>query len=360
MRNPKNPAMTDPEAFRPAAAGERHRRWLYRRHPEGLVGPEHYELVEAPLDLALAEGEALVRARYVSVDPYMRINQSRKPTYNELPHALDTVQTAGAVGRVIASKAAGLAVGDWVEGMMGWQTHARVHASTLRRLDPALAPVSTALGVLGMPGRTAWFGLTESGRPHAGEVVVVSGAAGAVGSLVAQFAMRHGCRVLGIAGGAAKCAWLQERLGLDWAVDYKAHGSAQALAGAVRALAGGVDVYFDNVGGWISDAIIPLINRRARIVICGSISQYSGGLDEPEPGPRFLHHMLYQRATIQGMLARDYLHRMDEMIRIVGPWVQRGEIVFEETIVHGFEQLPAALQQLFTGDHRGKLLVQVD
>ena len=296
---------------------EIHRRWLYRRHPTGIVGPEHYELVEAPLMAELSEGEVLVRSRYLSVDPYMRINQSLKPTYNELPHPLDTVQTAGVVGEVMASRSAAFAPGDQVEGMLGWQTHARVHASVLRKLDPALAPVGTALGVLGMPGRTAWFGLTESGRPHAGEVVVVSGAAGAVGSLVAQFARRHGCRVLGIAGGPQKCQWLTDTLGLDWALDYKAFDSTDALAAAIKAKTGGVDVYFDNVGGWITDAIIPLVNRRARIVICGTISQYSGGLDAPELGPRFLHHMLYQRATIQGMLARDYLHRMDEMIRIV-------------------------------------------
>ena len=338
---------------------ELHRRWIYRRHPTGIVGPEHYELVEAPLAGELSEGEVLVRSRYLSVDPYMRINQSLKPTYNELPHALDTVQAAGVVGEVMASRAPAFAPGDWVEGMLGWQTHARVHASTLRKLDPALAPVSTALGVLGMPGRTAWFGLTESGRPHAGETVVVSGAAGAVGSLVAQFAKRHGCRVLGIAGGAAKCDWLTTQLGLDWALDYRSVASAEGLAAAIKARAGGVDVYFDNVGGWITDAVIPLVNRRARVVICGTISQYSGGLDAPELGPRFLHHMLYQRATIQGMLARDYLHRMDEMIRIVGHWVQRGEIVFEETIVRGFERLPQTLNQLFTGDHRGKLLVEV-
>ena len=343
----------------PASTHEVHRRWLYRRHPAGIVGPEHYELVEAPLSLDLSDGEVLVRMRYLSVDPYMRINQSLKPTYNELPHALDTVQTAGAVGQVVASRAAAFKEGDWVEGMMGWQTHARVHHGMLRKLDPALAPVSTALGVLGMPGRTAWFGLTESGRPHAGEVVVVSGAAGAVGSLVAQFAKRHGCRVLGIAGGQTKCDWLVGELGLDWALDYRAYASADALSAAIKAKTGGVDVYFDNVGGWITDAIIPIINRRARIVICGTISQYSGGLDAPELGPRFLHHMLYQRATIQGMLARDYLHRMDEMIRIVGPWVQRGEIVFEETVVHGFERLPATLNALFTGEHRGKLLVDV-
>jgi NADPH-dependent curcumin reductase CurA len=336
------------------------RQWLYRRHPEGLVGPEHYELVTTPLGTALSAGEVLVQARYWSVDPYMRINQSLKPTYNELPHALDTVQTAGVVGRVLASSVPALVEGDWVEGMLGWQTHARVHHSVLRKLDPTLAPPSTAIGVLGMPGRTAWFGLMESGVPKAGEVVVVSGAAGAVGSLVAQFALKNGCRVLGIAGGAAKCDWLRDSLSLTWAVDYKAFTDTAALADEIKRLTGGVDVYFDNVGGWITDAVIPLINRRARIVICGAISQYSGGLDAPELGPRFLHHMLYQRATIRGMLARDYLHRMDEMLHVVGPMVQRGEIVFEETVVKGFEQLPAALQSLFTSDHRGKLIVEAE
>ena len=146
--------------------------------------------------------------------------------------------------------------------------------------------------------------------------------------------------------------------GADWALDYKAH-DASSLAEAIRALTGGVDVYFDNVGGWISDAVIPLINRRARIVICGQISQYSGGLDEADMGPRLLQHLLYQRATMQGILARDYAHRMDEMIRVVAPWVRDHSLVFEETIIDGFEHLPDALTQLFTGDHRGKLLVRI-
>ncbi len=333
--------------------------WIYLRHPNGIVGPEHYELRTAPMSTALSTGEVLVKAQYLSVDPYMRINQSLKPTYNELPHPLNVVQSGGVVGQVVASATPLFVPGDWVEAMLGWQTHARVHHSVLRKLDATLAPVSTALGVLGMPGRTAWFGLTESGRPNAGDVVVVSGAGGAVGSLVAQFAKRHGCKVLGIAGGASKCAWLRDTLALDWAIDYKEHTNAASLSSAIKALTGGIDVYFDNVGGMVSDAVIPLINRRARIVICGSISQYSGGLDQPELGPRFLHHMLYQRATIQGMLARDYLHRMDEMLRIVGPWVKAGEIVFEETVVEGFENLPSTLNSLFTGEHRGKLLVKV-
>jgi NADPH-dependent curcumin reductase CurA len=332
--------------------------WIYRQQALAQIGAEHYELVERQLDTGLGADEVLLAARYFSVDPYMRIGQSGKPTYDAEPHPLNTVQQGGVVGQVLASNAAGYAEGDWVYSYSGWQTHAKVHASGLKLLDPAQAPVTTALGVLGMPGRTAWFGLTESGRPHAGEVVVVSGAAGAVGSLVLQFAKRHGARVLGIAGGRAKCDWLRDTLGADWAIDYKAHANADSLGAAIRAATGGVDVYFDNVGGMVTDAVIPLINRRARIVICGQISQYSGGLDTPELGPRLLHHMLYQRATIQGMLARDYVHRMDEMVRIVAPWVRAGQIVFEETVVDGFAQLPAALNSLFTGEHRGKLLVK--
>ncbi|TFW21689.1 NADP-dependent oxidoreductase [Duganella callida] len=334
------------------------KQWIYRRQPVGQITTDHYELVEQAMDTTLADGEVLIASRYFSVDPYMRIGQSSKPTYDAEAHPLNTVQQGGVVAQVLASRAEGYVEGDWVQSYTGWQTHARVHASALKRLDPAVAPVTTALGVLGMPGRTAWFGLTESGRPHAGEVVVVSGAAGAVGSLVVQFAKRHGARVLGIAGGAAKCAWLRDALGADWAIDYKAFSNADALGAEIKRLTGGVDVYFDNVGGMVTDAVIPLINRRARIVICGQISQYSGGLEAPELGPRLLHHMLYQRATIQGMLARDYLHRMDEMIRIVAPWVRAGEIVFEETVIDGFEQLPSALNSLFTGDHRGKLLVK--
>jgi NADPH-dependent curcumin reductase CurA len=335
-----------------------HRQWIYRRRPDATVGSEHYELREQPLDCILAAGEVLIEARYFSVDPYMRIGQSGKPTYDAEPHPLNVVQEGGVVAQVLASSADGFAPGDWVRSYTGWQTHARVAASALTPVDPAQAPVTTALGVLGMPGRTAWFGLTEAGRPHAGEVVVVSGAAGAVGSLVVQFAKRHGARVLAIAGGAAKCDWLRDQLGADWTLDYKAFADADAMGAAIKALTGGVDVYFDNVGGMVTDAVIPLINRRARIVICGQISQYSGGLDAPEMGPRLLHHMLYQRATMQGILARDYVHRMDEMTRIVAPWVRAGEIVFEETVIEGFDKLPQALNSLFTGEHRGKLLVQ--
>ncbi len=336
--------------------------WLYRSapnaDPSGLVGPLNYELLRMPIAENLNEGEVLIAARFISVDPYMRINQSNKNTWTA-PHPLNAVQGAAVVAQVLHSNADGYATGDWVLSYSGWQTHAKVHVSALTKIDPDIAPVSTALGVLGMPGRTAWFGLMEAGQPRAGEVVAVSGAAGAVGSLVVQFAKMQGAKVLAIAGSDAKCAWLKDRLSADFVLNYKNYADSAAMSVAIQALVGGVDVYFDNVGGRVSDAILPLINRRARIVICGQMSQYSTGLDTPELGPRFLHHVLYQRATIQGILARDFTHRMDEMTRIVAPMVYSGKIVFEQTIIDGFERLPAALNQLFTGSQTGKLLVRV-
>jgi len=334
------------------------KQWFYVQRPEGRVGAEHYALRESTIDDALANNEVLVQARYISVDPYMRIQQHERRTY-DLPHPLGIVQRAGVVAEVVASASERFQVGDWVLGYNGWQLFDKCHANDLQKLDPDAAPVSTALGVLGMPGRTAWFGLMEAGRPRPGETLMVSGAAGAVGSLVAQFGKRAGCRVIGIAGGAQKCDYLLNTLGLDGAVDYKAFPNAEALAVEIQKQTGGVDIYFDNVGGMVSDAVIPLIKLRARIIICGTISQYDGGLDHPDLAPRMLQHMLFQRATIQGILARDFVHRMDEMRTIVAPWVKNREIVFDETVVDGFDQLPQALNMLFEGKNVGKLLVRV-
>ncbi|AMP05162.1 zinc-binding dehydrogenase family protein [Collimonas pratensis] len=334
------------------------RQWFYVKRPDGRVGNDHYELRESELEGKLATNEVILRAKYISVDPYIRIQQHERNTY-DVPHPLGIVQRAGVVGEVVASASPLYQAGDWVSAYSGWQLYARCHHSELTKLDPSAAPVSTALGVLGMPGRTAWFGLTEAGRPRPGDTLLVSGAAGAVGSLVAQFGKRAGCRVIGIAGGAEKCRFLTETLKLDGAIDYRAHTTPEALSAAIQAATGGVDIYFDNVGGPITDAVIPLIKRRARIIICGAISQYDGGLDTPDLGPRFLQHMLFQRATIQGILARDYTSRMDEMLAIVAPWVKSGEIVFQETYVDGFEQLPEALNSLFEGKNIGKLLVRV-
>ncbi len=334
------------------------KQWFYVKRPEARVGGEHYELRETVIDDLLANNEVLVQARYISVDPYMRIQQHERRTY-DVPHPLGIVQRAGVVAQVLASASERFQAGDWVLGYNGWQLFDKCHAGDLQKLDPEAAPVSTALGVLGMPGRTAWFGLMEAGRPRPGETLVVSGAAGAVGSLVAQFGKRAGCRVIGIAGGAQKCAYLINQLGLDGAVDYKAFSNADALAAEIQRQTGGVDIYFDNVGGMVTDAVIPLIKLRARIIICGTISQYDGGLDHPDLAPRMLQHMLFQRATIQGILARDFVHRMDEMRSIVAPWVKAREIVFDETIIDGFDQLPDALNMLFEGKNVGKLLVRV-
>jgi NADPH-dependent curcumin reductase CurA len=333
------------------------RQWFYVKRPVGRVTDEHFDLRETDLSSELAANEVIVQAKYISVDPYMRIQQHERNTY-DVPHPLGIVQRAGTVGQVVASNSDRFTEGDWVLGYSGWQIYAKCHASEVQKLDPQAAPVSTALGVLGMPGRTAWFGLMEAGRPRPGETVVVSGAAGAVGSLVAQFARRAGCKVIGIAGGASKCSFLTDKLNLDGAIDYKEFGDRRSLSDEIMRLTDGVDIYFDNVGGMITDAIIPNIKLRARVIICGAISQYDGGLDDPDLGPRFLQHLLFQRATIQGILARDYNHRMDEMTRIVAPWVRDKEIVFEETIVDGFEKLPEALNSLFEGKNLGKLLVR--
>ncbi len=334
------------------------RQWFYVKRPQDRVSAEHYDLRESALDTTLSTNEVIVRARYISVDPYMRIQQHERNTY-DVPHPLGIVQRSGVVGQVVASASERFRADDWVLSASGWQLFDKCHANDLQLINPQTAPVSTALGVLGMPGRTAWFGLMDAGRPRPGDTLVVSGAAGAVGSLVAQFGKRAGCRVIGIAGGAAKCSYLINTLKLDGAVDYRAFTSTEALAEELQRQSGGVDIYFDNVGGMVTDAVIPLIKRRARIVICGTISQYDGGLDRPDLGPRFLQHMLFQRATIQGILARDFAHRMDEMRATVEPWVKNRDIVFEETFVDGFEQLPQALNMLFDGKNLGKLLVRV-
>jgi NADPH-dependent curcumin reductase CurA len=192
-------------------------------------------------------------------------------------------------------------------------------------------------------------------------VIVVSGAAGAVGSLVAQFGKFAGCKVFGIAGSSEKCQYLLDTLHLDGAVNYRDfnHDSSLLSAHLLELTGGGVDVYFDNVGGWITDAILPIINLRARVVICGQITQYEGKLDAPELGPRFLHHLLFQRATIQGILARDFTHRMAELRKVLTPWILEQRLVFEETVLEGFELLPEALNMLFEGRNLGKLIVKV-
>jgi len=332
-------------------------RWIYAKRPTAAVGAEHFclETFEAP---APGRGEVRLQADYFSVDPYMRIQQAARNTY-DAPHPLGIVQQGAVIGRVVEMGAdvSALAVGDWVSAYSGWQTQATLPVSAVQRIDGAATSPTHYLGVLGMPGRTAWFGLMEAGRPQPGDTVVVSGAAGAVGSLVVQFAKRAGCTVVGIAGGKSKCDFVRDTLGADIAIDYREHADWQSLSNHLHDRAGGVDVYFDNVGGIVTDAVLPLIKRRARVVICGQISQYDGALDTPNLGPRFLQHLLFQRASITGILSRDFVHRMDEYLARATPWVARGEVHLAETRIAGFEKLPEALGMLGTGGNTGKLIV---
>ncbi len=340
----------------------KNKQWIYTKRPEKFVDSNHYTLNVATLQTTdLKPGQALLKSEYFSVDPYMRIQQSEKDTWEE-PHALNTIQGGAVVGQIVEinDSDSSLQKGDWVLSYTGWQEYAITEVNTLRKLDPNEVPVTTALGILGMPARIAYFGLIEAGKPQEGETVVVSGASGAVGQAVVQIAKIKGCKVVGIAGSDEKTSYLKEKLGVDEIINYKKHPSAVEIKDELSRLCPkGVDVYYDNVGGHITDAIFELININARIIICGQISQYSGGLDNPEMGPRFLHKMLYKRATIQGVLARDYNHRMDEMLTEMTPWVQNKSLKYKETIVDGFENLPKALNMLFYGKNMGKLIVKV-
>ncbi len=340
----------------------RNKQWIYTKRPEKLVDNTHYTLNVATLQTTdLKPGQALLKSTYFSIDPYMRIQQSGKDTWEE-PHPLNIVQGGAVVGIIVAinDSDSSLQKGDWVLSYTGWQEYAITETNTLRKLDPKEVPVTTALGILGMPARIAYFGLIEVGKPQKGETVVVSGASGAVGQVVVQIAKIKGCKVVGIAGSDEKTSYLKETLGVDEIINYKKHPSAIEIQNELSKLCPeGIDIYYDNVGGYITDAIFELINLNARIIICGQISQYSGGLDNPEMGPRFLHKMLYKRATIQGVLARDYNHRMNEMLTEMTPWVQNKSLKYKETIIDGFDNLPKALNMLFHGKNMGKLIVKV-
>ncbi|SHI40569.1 NADP-dependent oxidoreductase [Aquimarina spongiae] len=335
--------------------------WIYTKRPQSIVTNEHYTLKESTIDTStIKEGEALLQSKYWSVDPYMRIQQSQHNTW-EAPHPLYTVQGGAVVGQVLVCNdpKSNIKTGDWVLSYTGWQEYAVTKTSELRKLNPNEVPVTTALGILGMPARIAYFGLIEAGIPKEGETVAVSGASGAVGQIVVQIAKIKGCKVIGIAGSDEKLAYLKNVLGVDQVINYKKYPSHQKIKESIKeACPEGIDIYYDNVGGFITDAIFELINHKARIIVCGQISQYSGGLDTPEMGPRFLHHILYKRATIQGVLARDYNDRMDEMLSEMTPWTKNGSLKYQETIIDGFENLPIALNMLFHGKNKGKLMVK--
>jgi NADPH-dependent curcumin reductase CurA len=319
--------------------------------PEGVPQEELFELAEVTLPDP-SEGQVLIRNAYLSVDPYMRGRMNDRRSY-VAPYAIGEAMTGGAVGEVAESRNPDWPAGAWVLHQLGWREWALSDGRGLLLVDPSLAPVSVFLGALGMPGFTAWYGLLELGRPEAGEVVFVSGAAGAVGSMVGQLARQRGCRVIGSAGSPQKLAWLEE-LGFDAAFSYR----ERAVHEALRELApDGIDVYFDNVGGDHLEAAIGAMRTHGRIVSCGAISRYND--TEPAPGPRNMFMVVTKRLTIRGFLITDHWDRIGDFLAEVGPLVSDGTIRHRETVVDGIEQAPHAFLGLLAGENVGKMLVRV-
>ena len=328
------------------------RQVVLRERPVGIPQAHHFEVVSAPLP-ALGDGQVLVRNAYWSVEPAMRGWVNDAPNYLP-PVPVGSVMRSLAVGRVEQSNHKGYRAGDVVTGMFGWQEWAAVGAGAIDRVVDDGLPMSTALGVLGLNGVTAYFGLLEVGEPRAGDTVVVSTAAGSVGSCVGQIAKIGGCRTVGIAGGAAKVALCREAFGFDAAVDYRAPDFAAQLAAACPA---GVDVYFDNTAGAVSDAVLQLLAPRARVVICGtaSVADWS----PPPLGPRVERVVLVKRARIGAVLAFDYKARYPEALGRLAGWVRDGRIAYREDVLEGVEAAPGAIAGLYKGENMGKRLIRV-
>ncbi len=320
--------------------------------PDAMVGPEHFDYVEEPVP-ELADGQVLVKTAYISLDPAMRGWMAEGRSYIP-PVQIGEVMRAGTVGEVVESKGQKLAVGDRVTGWLGVQEYAVCDENTVFKVDAGEIPLTTFLGALGMPGVTAYFGLLDVGAAKEGETVVVSGAAGAVGSVVGQIAKIKGCRVVGIAGGPEKCAWIVDELGFDAAIDYKNEDVGEALR---KHCPEGIDVYFDNVGGEILDAALARLARGARVVICGAISQYNNMTSMR--GPSNYMSLLVNRARMEGFVVIDYMGRAPEAVGEMAGWIAEGKLVAREDVVEGFESFPEALQKLFRGENVGKLVLKV-
>ena len=320
--------------------------------PKGMVKRSDFEFTTAPAGEP-GPGEVLVKVLYLSLDPAMRGWMNECKSYIA-PVGLGEVMRAGGVGRVMASNDPGLAVGDFAVGMTGMQDYALVKAKAAAKVDPRLAPLPRYLGALGTPGLTAYFGLLDIGQPKEGETVVVSAAAGAVGAVVGQIARIKGCRVVGIAGGPEKCLYLTRELGFDAAIDYK---NEDLRAGLSQHCPKGIDVYFDNVGGAITDAVIPRLNVRGRVAVCGQISQYNS--DEPEIGPRWLGQLIYKQAKVEGFQVKQFASRFEEGYRQLATWLHDKKIQYREDVVTGLENAPRAFIGMLQGQNIGKQLVKL-
>lgn len=323
--------------------------------PHGRPKPDDFRIETVDLDQP-GEGELLLQILYLSLDPYMRGRMNATKSYAK-PVDVDGVMEGGTVARVMMSRHPEFAEGDIVLSHSGWQSFALSDGVGLRKLDPAAAPITTALGVLGMPGFTAYAGLLTIGQPKPGETVVVAAASGAVGSAVGQIARIKGARAVGIAGGAAKCAFVREELGFDAVVDHRADDFAEQLRAACPS---GIDIYFENVGGPVWDAVFPLLNEFARVPVCGLIAQYNVIADAgTDRLPTLMQQVLHRSLTIRGFIQREFVDQRPAFYREMADWISSGRVRYREDIVDGIENAPQAFLGLLEGRNFGKLIVRI-
>ncbi|AUX46652.1 NADP-dependent oxidoreductase [Sorangium cellulosum] len=334
----------------------RNRKIVLASRPAGEPKTTDFSLIEEEL-AAPGQGRALLRTLYLSLDPYMRGRMSAGASYAP-PVEIGNVMVGGAVSEVLQSDVAGLSPGDIVEGRTGWQAHAISDGNGLRKVDPALAPVSTALGVLGMPGMTAYSGLLTIGQPKPGETVVVAAASGPVGATVGQIAKIKGCRAVGVAGGQKKCDYVVNELGFDACIDHRRPDLAERLK---EACPGGIDVYFENVGGAVLEAVLPLLNPFARVPICGLIAHYNDTAPPPGPDrlPGLMMLALTRRLTLRGFIVGDLAAERPDFFQDMSRWIHEGRLKYREDIVEGLEKAPEAFIGLLKGENFGKMLVHV-
>ena len=332
--------------------------------PKGAPTSENFRLETVPVPDP-GEGEVLVRVHHMSLDPYMRGRMDDGKSYTA-PIPVGGRMEGGAVGEVIASKADQFAPGDFVLGQFGWTTHAVAPANQCRKLNPDQAPITTALGVLGMPGFTGWHGLTEYGRPQKGETLVVAAATGPVGSMVGQLAKARGLHVVGIAGGSDKCELATGEFGFDACIDHRAYDTARDMRAALKSVCpGGIDIYFENVGGKVLEAVLPLINPHGRIPVCGMIAWYNaGGLgadaeQQTLTAPKIWRTILVNFLSVNGFIISNHWNRLPEFVSEVAPDVVKGTIKYKEDITEGLENAPEAFIAMLTGGNTGKTIVKV-
>jgi NADPH:quinone reductase len=327
------------------------RQIILASRPTEKASLTNFEIVSRDIP-ALKEGEVLLKTFYISVDPYMRNRMDEKASYIE-PFQLGEPITGGVIGQVIQSNSSNFQAGDFVLGFSAWGDYFIAAANELEKINLPEQSLSFALGILGMPGMTAYFGLLDIGKPKPGEILVVTAAAGAVGSVVGQIGKVKGCHVIGIAGSEEKVRYIKQELGFDQALNYKDPKFEQEL---MKATSQGVDVYFDNVGGPITDAVVNRINRHARIVICGQISMYN---HEKDFGPRLFPKLLVKSSLVKGFIVDEYEEHFPKARKQMTKWIEEGKLKYQESIVQGLENVPKAFLALFSGENHGKQLVKV-